>query len=114
VGAAAPSGVVRLQTDPASDTRHRVGPEGIEVPAVTLAEAIGDGCHLLKLDCEGSEFELLARTSPDAWREVRRVACEAHPWAGDIQALADRLEEIGFRSRVEPRGAGLALVFASR
>ena len=114
VATAPPAGTVRLETDPASDTRHRVGEGGIEVPAVTLAKAVGEGCDLLKLDCEGSEFELVEGTPAEAWRRVRRVACEAHPWAGDVDALAVRLEELGFGSRVEPRGAGLALLFARR
>ena len=111
---APPAGVVGLKTDPASDTRHRIGRGGIEVPAVTLTEAIGDGCDLLKLDCEGSEFELVAATAPEVWLKARRVACEAHPWAGDVHTLTGRLEKIGFRTRVERRGAGLALLFACR
>lgn len=114
VAAAPLGGAVTLETDPASDTRHRVGQAGMEVPAVTLTEAIGDGCDLLKLDCEGSEFELVEGTPAEAWLKARRVACEAHPWAGDVQALEARLEEMGFRSRVEPRRAGLALLFARR
>lgn len=114
VAGAPPAGVVRLQTDPASDTRHRIGHGGIEVPAVALTDAIGGGCDLLKLDCEGSEFDLVYSTAPEAWLRVRRVACEAHPWAGDVHTLAARLEEIGFRTRVERRAAGLALLFATR
>ena len=114
VSAAPPGGVVRLETDPASDTRHRVGQAGMEVPAVALAEAIGDGCDLLKLDCDGSEFELVEETASEAWLKARRVACEAHPWAGDVNTLSARLDEIGFRTRVERRGAGLALLFACR
>lgn len=107
-------GTVALELDPDSDTRHRVGGPGIEVPAVTLSEAIAGGCDLLKLDCEGAEFELLDLTSDDLLRGVRRIACEVHPWAGAVGALAERLSGIGFATRVEPRRAGLALLFARR
>lgn len=107
-------GTVMLAIDPASDTRHRVDQAGIEVPAVTLAEAIGGGCDLLKLDCEGSEFELVAGTPADSLLRARRVACEVHPWAGEAHALAGRLASLGFQTRIEPRGAGLSLLFAVR
>ncbi|MGI9082268.1 MAG: FkbM family methyltransferase [Thermoleophilaceae bacterium] len=109
-----PRGTVTLELDRDSDTRHRVGGSGIEVPAVTLAEAVAGGCDLLKLDCEGAEFELLEATPEDSWREVRRIACEVHPWAGSVEALAGRLSGIGFETRVEPRRAGLTLLFARR
>jgi len=107
-------GTVALELDPDSDTRHRVGGAGIDVPAVTLAEAIAGGCDLLKIDCEGAEFELLNATPDDSWEGVRRIACEVHPWAGAVEALAGRLSDVGFETRVEPRRAGLALLFARR
>ena len=114
VGASPPAGHVRLALDPDSDTRHRVGEAGVEVPAVTLAEAVAGGCDLLKLDCEGAEFELVEATPERSWREVRRIACEVHPWAGEPAALAARLSAHDFETRVEPRRAGLALLFARR
>ncbi|MGH8571863.1 MAG: FkbM family methyltransferase [Gammaproteobacteria bacterium] len=109
-----PGGTVALQPSTESDTRHRVGEGGIEVPAVALSEVIESGCDLLKLDCVGAEFELLGGTPAEAWRGVRRVACEAHPWAGDVGAFTELLERLGFRVRAEPRRAGLSLVFALR
>jgi hypothetical protein len=107
------SGTVALETG-GSDTQHRVGREGLEVPALGLAEAVGRGCDLLKLDCEGAEFELLGETDPEVWARVRRVACEVHPWAGAAAPFVERLEASGFRVRLEPRGAGLSLAFGLR
>ena len=114
VGVAPASGSVGLETDPASDTRHRVRHGGIQMRAVALTEAIGEGCDLLKLDCEGSEFELLQETGADAWARVRRVACEVHPWAGAASAFAEGLGRAGFRVRLEERRAGLAVAFGLR
>jgi len=109
-----PGGTVPLELNPDSDTGHRVGGSGIEVPAAALAEVVVGGCDLLKLDCEGAEFELLELTPTESWRGVRRIACEVHPWAGAVEALAERLSGIGFQTRVEPRRAGLALLFGWR
>ena len=114
VGAAPPEGRVALATSGESDTRHRLAERGMEVPAVSVAEVIGSGCDLLKIDCEGAEFELLGGASPKAWRAVRRIVCEAHPWAGQVEDLARALERLGFAVWWEPRRAGLAIVFATR
>lgn len=114
VAAPPEGGTTALETSRESDTRHRLGEGGIAVPAVSLAEVIEPGCDLLKLDCEGAEFELVGGTPAEAWRGVRRVACEVHPWAGKVGTFAGRLEDLGFRVRAEPRRAGLAVVFALR
>lgn len=110
----AAGGTVSLALDPDSGTRHRLGPGGVEVAAVPLSEAIGAGCDLLKLDCEGTELELLRETSGESLRRARRIACEVHPWAGDAAEPAARLSELGFETRVVGKRAGLALLFARR
>lgn len=115
VGQAPPGRTVALEPSGESDTRHRVGERGIEVPAVGMAEVIAAaGCDLLKIDCEGAEFELVESPAPEAWNAVRRVVCEVHPWAGEVEDLARGLERLGFTVSREPRRAGLAMVFASR
>ena len=98
------------------DTHHRVGAggEAIHVPAVALAEAIGDGCDLLKLDVEGSEFELLMGTPDDVLARVRRIACEVHPWSGEAAVLGERLEAAGHRVEVRSKRNGLELIFGRR
>ncbi len=113
--ARAPSGgSVALAIDPGADTHHSLGGAGpaIDVPAVTLASAIGDGCDLLKLDCEGAEFELIADTPGDALRRARRIACEVHDWLGDPAAIEQRLRGLGFDVGREAKGQGLSLLFA--
>lgn len=116
VAEAPPGGVVALTVDPGGDTHHGIGGAGpaIDVPAVTLATAIGDGCDLLKLDCEGAEFDLIARTPDDALRRARRIACEVHDWVGDPAPVERRLRALGFDVRREPKGQGLSLLFARR
>lgn len=105
-----------LSTGGSSDTHHHLGGdgEGVQVPAVALADAIGEGCDLLKLDVEGSEFPLLVRTPGEVLARARRIACEVHPWAGDACRLADRLRAIGHRVELRSKRDGLALIFARR
>lgn len=53
-------------------------------------------CDLLKIDVEGSEFEILAKTPSSALRKANRVICEAHHRAGDPAVLVEILASAGF------------------
>jgi FkbM family methyltransferase len=116
VGEVPADGTVAFSAGATADTQGRVGGAGsaLEVPAVALADAIGDGCDLLKLDCEGAEFEQLAATSVEVLRRARRIACEVHGWAGAPERLEERLRAAGFAVARVDKGDGLALLFALR
>ena len=107
---------VSLAIGGGESTHHHLGGEGeaLDVPAVALAHAIGEGCDLLKLDVEGSEFALLLGTPVDVLVRARRIACEVHPWAGDARELTDRLQAVGHRVTLRSKRDGLALLFARR
>ena len=100
VGEAVPA--VRLYLSELSSTRHTVlGKEiesreplrdFVEVPAVTLADIVDSGCDLLKLDCEGTEFEALLGADDETLRRAQRIILEFHRFAGSPEAIVDRLE----------------------
>lgn len=117
VAAPPAEGTVHLEVASAVDTQHAVGSSGgggasIEVPAVSLVDAIGEGCDFLKIDCEGAEFELLLDTPGEALRRARRVACEVHAWRGDPDEVERRLGELGYAVRRRPKPNGLSMLFA--
>ncbi len=95
------------------------GPGSVEVPVVTLPalfERHGiERCDLLKVDCEGGEEDLLGSVPDAVLRRVRRVVVETHR-VGAPEALAARLEAVGFRVRVVPSSVHrhLALVYGER
>lgn len=110
-------GTVQLEVASPADTHHTLGSASgggpsIEVPAISLADAIGEGCDLLKIDCEGAEFELLRATPDAALRRARRIACEVHSWHGDPGELERRLHEAGYAVRHRPKPNGLSILFA--
>jgi FkbM family methyltransferase len=89
--------------------------DAVDVPAVTLEEALGPGCDLLKLDCEGTEFELLDATSGDVLRRARRVVAELHGEPAAMERFDARLREEGFAvARAPGEDPLLALTFAVR
>lgn len=95
------AGTVMLLDDGPSN-QARVKPEdgnGIAVPQVTLETAVeraGGSVDLLKLDCEGAEWEILR---PGAcWRAVRNLRMEYHLFGGETPAQARAMvEALGFR-----------------
>lgn len=52
----------------------------IEVRSIALAEILErydiKRCDLLKIDCEGAEFEFIPAIQPDTWRRIRRLVME--------------------------------------
>jgi len=76
-------------------------PDRLSVPMVAMSDLLaraGEGPVLVKMDCEGSEYEIVAETPPAAWAPVRAVVLEYHPVAGTggWQWLVERLTGLGF------------------
>ena len=72
----------------------------VMVPAAPIAEVLADGCDLLKIDCEGGEFGILAGAGDETLRRARRIVLEFHRTVGDPDVLLDRLAAAGFRAEV--------------
>ena len=80
--------------------------ETIQVPCVTLQEIFNkhqvDRCHLLRMDCEGSEYEILYNCPSTYLHRVDQMAIEVHGGKDVIQnitTLADYLNSLNFNTR---------------
>ena len=76
-----------------------------EVSTTSVAEIVdthGD-VDLLKLDCEGAEYDIVAATKPDAWSRIRAVCIEYHK--GRTEALIAPLVSAGFHLKHHARDA---------
>jgi FkbM family methyltransferase len=79
------------------------GTSAIRVDAVTFRDLFADHsidrCDLLKIDCEGAEYESLAAMPDELWPCIRRIHMEFHQgppgWSGET--LAALLRERGYR-----------------
>jgi FkbM family methyltransferase len=71
------------------------------VQTVAFDEVVAEGgapVDLLKIDCEGGEYDLVYGSSPASWASVRRVVLEYHEVPGQSwPQLRAWFEEIGFR-----------------
>jgi FkbM family methyltransferase len=63
-----------------------------------------DRCDLLKLDCEGAEYEILLNASSQTFRRIRALAVEYHVGLNEHspEELARVLASHGFQARIEP------------
>jgi hypothetical protein len=56
---------------------------------------------LLKIDVEGSEWEVLAGVAPELWQRVRQVVVEVHDVTGRVGAVDQLLKRQGFETAVD-------------
>jgi FkbM family methyltransferase len=84
----------------------------VDVPTVALADVVGPGCDLLKLDCEGTEFDALLRAEDETLRRARRIILEFHRFAGSPEVIVDRLEAAGMNVDVLAATESVGLIGA--
>jgi FkbM family methyltransferase len=83
-----------------STLRVTAGGDEVAVEVVSLEEVLAalPDVSLLKVDCEGCEYELLLDAPAASWQCVRRVVLEYHAVRGrEPSALVDLLETLGPR-----------------
>lgn len=96
-------------------------PGGLEVECVSFDDLMrGEGvgrCDLLKLDCEGSEYEILEGCAPETLARVRRIVGEYHEGpgiGGTGRGLRRFLESRSFRvDRFEEMDVGNGVLCAT-
>jgi FkbM family methyltransferase len=79
----------------------------LEVPCIALADLMRerglDRIDLLKIDCQGSEYEILYEAGPATLAQVGAIAVEcekfAEPAAWSVPALSAYLADMGFSTR---------------
>jgi FkbM family methyltransferase len=70
----------------------------------TALSRLGGRCALLKIDCEGAEFEAIAACPLVALRQIDQIAMEYHTSDRDtVRAMVDRLAQAGLEVRHEDR-----------
>lgn len=70
----------------------------ISVPCVSLSTVLRDYPHdvdILKVDCEGSEFQIFLSAEESDIRKIRYITMEFHDWRGvdERQKLMDKIGE---------------------
>src|SRR5262245_40633976 len=121
---ASAEGTLTLYTETGLTGQHRTAGDPskaaeavFRVPATTLARAFAERgiarCDLLKIDCEGAEFEIVLGLDPDVLGRVSRIVLEYHDHVTTHthEELVRYLEQQGFEVRVRPNPAWKQLGF---
>ena len=74
------------------------------VPALTVDELMRESgiarCALLKVDCEGAEYDIFEQMDHDTAERIEQIVMEVHEIPGrDPHALLRRIRELGFHVR---------------
>ena len=90
---------------------------GITVNGLSLGDVLRaaemPAIDVLKMDCEGMEYDVLADADPALLRPVMALACEFHPEPEhDVSELDISLHKAGFK--VQRRDAALGVLWATR
>ncbi|WP_207587116.1 FkbM family methyltransferase [Halomontanus rarus] len=115
---AAESGEVYLHESETSLGHSIVTPfdgETLAVEATTLQQIVFchdlDGRTLLKLDCEGAEFSIIANSS-ESLQAFDGILIEYHCEAGEPERLVQHLRSAGFTLHKKVTGEGRGLLYA--
>lgn len=96
-----------------------------KVSCTTLDSILKDNhiteCNLLKIDCEGSEYEILSTSSPGTLNKIKNICMEYHLGSEFMPKMTDLLLSNGFRVWSLPGNNiflkpffNLPLIFASK
>lgn len=90
---------------------HPGDKDTIAVPSVTLKEIVESNelgkIDLLKLDCEGSEYDILYHCPDDLWPKIKNLAIETHLGKEaneNLNALEQFLQKKGYKTKSDNKG----------
>jgi FkbM family methyltransferase len=97
---------------------HRAGGADTEVRTVSFDDAVAGApapVDLVKIDCEGGEYDLVLGSKPESWASVQRVVIEFHPVGGHSwEELRAFFAGVGLTVQQESRLGGYGCVWLSR
>ena len=108
----------------ASGHNGLTAPEGlgseVTVPSETFDNAVktaGGNVQIVKMDVEGAEYDIILRSDPASWSEVRKVVMEYHPVPGHtLDQLVQFFAAVGIEPTLHDPGLreGLGLMWLAR
>lgn len=90
----------------------------IEVPTLTLEKIINDNkiikIDFLKIDCEGSEGEIIRSTNKDIWKKINKIAIEYHDKVSSLshQEIVEKLKKNNYKIKVKVTGKLIGYIYA--
>lgn len=118
------NGTVRLFLDGHDDSAHSIcgkGDNSIQIEGVTLNKLVRDAhvskYNVLKMDCEGAEFEIIESLSDDELARIEKICLEYHlngAGLSYLEKLEDRLKKMSFAVSNIPTNNHLGMLYAKK
>jgi len=108
------------QSDNAAHTIYGAGKNFIEIKSTTLKEIIDSKCDeidMIKLDCEGAEYDILESLPKDYFKRIEKMCMEYHIIDNNLERLKrlkSHLQEVGFDLFVKAEKQNYGLIFANK
>jgi FkbM family methyltransferase len=90
----------------------------VEVPTLTLKEIIYINkitqINFLKIDCEGSEGEIIKSTKKDVWQKIDKIAIEYHDDVSTLshREIVEKLKSVGYKTEVKVTSDFFGYIYA--
>lgn len=104
--------------DHAAHSFYKVGKKSIEIETTTLENIIQSEdikkCNLLKLDCEGAEYEIIDSLTNSTIRKIERISLEYHLAHSESSRLVNLKNKLNSEYIVKdhPSNNGMGILFA--
>ena len=109
------------QLDDAAHSIHGKGPNFSEVNAITVANIMNNQnfskCNLLKLDCEGAEYEIFRSMEKKDFSKIEKICLEYHLIDSDTNMLKELktiLSDMKYEITEKPDKNGMGILFADK
>lgn len=75
-----------------------------------------DKLDFLKIDCEGSEGEIIKSTQKDTWKKIQKIAIEYHDKVSTLshKKIVESLKGYGYKTKIKPTGKFFGYIYAWR
>ncbi len=119
-GTSEPLKIYLNRTDNAAHTIYGSGENYVKINSTTLGDVIDSKCievDLIKLDCEGAEYDILDSLSEDHFKKIKKISMEYHIINNDLERLKKikmKLQEFGFNIITKSEKQNYGLIFADK
>lgn len=108
VGVGGSDGVANVS--PSSSPYNRLGADvsdavSVDVRSIggVVSDDVASRVDLLKLDCEGAEYEIVAAITSEMASQISRIRMEFEPGEGDITSMVSHLGDVGYSTELLSR-----------
>lgn len=115
---------IELFIDTCDDAAHSIysnGKNSIRIDGITLEEIIIKNkiskCDMLKMDCEGAEFEIIRTLSDNDLLRIEKLCLEYHLKENNsthLDELKNRLEKMNYHVNIKPTNNFLGMLYAKK